>query len=161
MKRAQSTLKSIILIIGMISLIIIALGVVALIFGNLKKPETIWDIVRYKNPTISTEDNSLKTINNNTIIIKGKIVSLDCTQDQACSITDVNLGLSCCQTCGDYVIDYSKDNFVAVNSISYNDKFSLNCSINSPCPMCEGRTSIIDTNYSAKCINGICKKVKK
>jgi len=100
---------------------------------------------------------------NNFTIVNNYTIDANCNSDEDCIIIDKDWGLNCYYQgpCGS--VDFSKDNYIAVNSKSYYDTGNLNCLSRQrqgyPGAACQ--VTIINDNYAAKCFDGICEKVEK
>src|SRR3989338_2022631 len=92
-------------------------------------------------------------------------ISLECNLDNDCVLINKDLDYRSCRSyrCG--IIDYSQDNYIAVNKESFEffkmselkfRPFDEECG---PAPECPSR--IINDNFVAKCINNLCKKLPR
>jgi len=98
-------------------------------------------------------------IRNNFTIVANYTIDTNCNSDEDCGIINKDLGLSCCYAGACDIVDYSKDNYVAVNSLSYEILRDLKCPLKEDCgpaPFCP--TQIINENSYGKCVNNICEK---
>jgi len=104
-------------------------------------------------------------------------VSLSCNSDNDCFLRDNDLGFGCCWTGACKSIDYSLDNYIAVNKESFIELRSLSCPIGDlwsahtseektlkyqtcgPAPGCPNKITNID--FIARCINNVCEKIPK
>lgn len=106
-----------------------------------------------------------------TVKIANGTVSISCNSDTDCTIVDREKDFSeCCMKgpldCSDFTQE--KDNYIAVNSQSFDKLMENYKNLGDRCrgvpcnqytaPYCPGGTS---SDYTAKCSNGICKKVLK
>lgn len=81
-----------------------------------------------------------------------------CVVDQDCTLHNVDYAWQCCWQGRCDAIDYSKDNWIAVNVQWLTDGKSKYCPSDcGPAPMCP--TTIINASYIAQCVNSICMKV--
>ncbi len=89
------------------------------------------------------------------VLINNQKVSLNCEKADDCRIVNINRKGFCCHDCEN--IDYSKENWVAVNTKSYGILSNAECPPDPVCAACIGK--IINTNFTAKCVDNLCSKV--
>ncbi|PIP16954.1 MAG: hypothetical protein COX44_02605 [Candidatus Portnoybacteria bacterium CG23_combo_of_CG06-09_8_20_14_all_37_13] len=98
----------------------------------------------------------------NIVILEGQKVSLACNIDNDCLLINRDLGFGCGLAGFCDSIDYSLNKYIAVNVKSFLGLKEKNCEPLpevTPFPMCA--VQIINDNFFAKCISGICAKVPK
>ncbi|MFH1392256.1 MAG: hypothetical protein ABIG90_01050 [bacterium] len=98
----------------------------------------------------------------NTIEINQQKVSLNCNTSQECILINQDLGFGCGWAGICDPIDYSLNKYIAVNARSFLDLKEKNCEplpTYGFAPMCA--VQLINDNFIAECISGICEKVPK
>jgi len=101
------------------------------------------------------------------IIINNAGLSQECEDHSDCIIIDTEeiLNFSCCSSCRTYEIDYSKDNFIAINVDAYTwaamekkDFMTEECQM-VDCPACTGPIKTVNEDYIPRCVKNKCEKI--
>ncbi len=97
-----------------------------------------------------------------TILVQGKEISLKCVKDEECTIINKDIDFKKCNAGTCETVDYSMDNYIAVNKGSFEEYQSAESSLRpsadscGPAPACP--VSIANSNYQATCANQLCRK---
>lgn len=97
---------------------------------------------------------------NGTVEIQGHEISMECEADKDCVLVNKQLNYSSCWPGVCEEIDYSLPKYVAVNEESFEDFKGIVSSPGDECgpqPLCP--IKIINDNFTARCMDNICKKV--
>jgi len=83
-----------------------------------------------------------------------------CKSDEDCQLINKEYGFGCCWIgrCGE--IDYSQEQWIAVNANWFaagHDQYCPTKAECGPAPMCP--VMMTDENYAAKCVKGVCQKI--
>jgi hypothetical protein len=117
----------------------------------------------FVEPSISEYCNSDNNCSTNMYCDHGacKQVVLDasCKIDEDCKLVNKNLNYACCWAGVCDEVDYSKDNWVAVNKDLFSAERSQTCPAKSSCGPTPGcPREIINDAYQARCSSGQCVK---
>ncbi len=83
-----------------------------------------------------------------------------CNQDSDCRLIDTSWGYSCCYAGACTQLDYSQNQWVAVNGTWFQTQQSTYCPSKTRCGPAPGcAVHMINGNYHASCVNSICKKI--
>jgi len=83
-----------------------------------------------------------------------------CRQDSECKLVNEDFNYGCCWSGVCQAIDYSRDNWIPVNMNVFEEKRQSICATQNACgpnPSCPA--NIVNGNYEARCVGGLCQKL--
>ncbi|MEM4366749.1 MAG: hypothetical protein QW035_01300 [Candidatus Anstonellales archaeon] len=87
--------------------------------------------------------------------------SFSCSADSDCILINQENKLGCCWAGYCDAIDYSKEEWIAVNKQWFSSERELYCPPEEECgPSPECPTVVVNSSYEAKCIEGVCEKAQ-
>lgn len=96
------------------------------------------------------------------IVLEGQDISLTCIADADCQLINSDHGIQCCWEGACEPVDYSEENWIAVNRESYQAAQWNICPRSEECGPAPGcPVHVVNDRFEAKCVENVCRKMAK